>query len=155
MAALLSSAMTYALSTLPERRHLVQTYTLLGEPLTIAFTLLTFGFQVLLERLCEWETLIPNVISFPQYSHFAISEHLLVNFERIDITTYSAKLQVFFILFFYKGNFLLIFNVIIDFILIIYYNNSDEKVCLKRRLNIWLQLKKMLLRISRRRLNRR
>ena len=75
----------------------MQTYTLLGEPLTIAFTLLTLGFQVLLERLCEWETLIPNVISFPQYSHFAISEHLLVIFERINTTTYLSKMQAFFI----------------------------------------------------------
>ena len=86
-----------ALSTFPERRHLVQTYTLLGEPLTIALTLLTLGFQVLFERLCEWETLIPKVISFPQYSHFAISEHLLVNFERINIIISPAKMQAFFI----------------------------------------------------------
>lgn len=39
--------------TLPERKQRVQAYTLRGEPLTIALTLLTLGFQVLLERLCE------------------------------------------------------------------------------------------------------
>ena len=32
----------------------------------------TFGFQVLLERLWEWETLIPKVTPLPQISHFAI-----------------------------------------------------------------------------------
>ena len=36
--------------TLPERRHLVQTYTWVGVPFTIAFTRLTLGFQVRLER---------------------------------------------------------------------------------------------------------
>lgn len=42
--------------TLPERRQRVQAYTLRGEPFTIAFTRLMLGFQVLLERLWEWET---------------------------------------------------------------------------------------------------
>ena len=43
-------------------RHLAGTqaaraaYTLRGEPFTIAFTRLMLGFQVLLERLWEWET---------------------------------------------------------------------------------------------------
>lgn len=37
----------------------------------IAFTRLTLGFQALLERLWEWETLIPNVTPLPQISHFA------------------------------------------------------------------------------------
>lgn len=45
--------------------------------MTIALTRLTFGFQVLFERLCEWETLIPKVTPFPQMSHFAINLHLL------------------------------------------------------------------------------
>lgn len=55
----------------------VQACMCLGEPSTIALTRLTFGFQVLLERLCEWETLIPNSTPFPQISHLAISLHLL------------------------------------------------------------------------------
>ena len=42
-----------ALVTLPERRQRVQTLTRFGLPLTIAFTLTTFGFHVLFERLCE------------------------------------------------------------------------------------------------------
>lgn len=63
--------------TLPERRQRVQAYTRLGDPSTIALTRLTFGFQVLLERLWEWETLIPKVTLFPQYSHFAMMRHLL------------------------------------------------------------------------------
>jgi hypothetical protein len=62
-----------ALVTLPERKQRVQAYTRFGVPLTIAFTRLMFGFQVLLERLCEWETLIPKETSLPQISHFAIS----------------------------------------------------------------------------------
>ena len=36
--------------TLPERRHLVQTYTWVGVPFTIAFTRFTLGIQVRLER---------------------------------------------------------------------------------------------------------
>lgn len=58
--------------TLPERRQRVQTFTRLGVPFTIARTLLMFGFQVRLERLCEWLTLIPKDTPFPQISHFAI-----------------------------------------------------------------------------------
>lgn len=36
-----------------------------------------FGFQALLERLWEWETLFPNLTSLPQYAHFAMCRHLL------------------------------------------------------------------------------
>jgi hypothetical protein len=43
-----------------------------GEPSTIALTRLIFGFQARLERLWEWETLMPNVTPFPQIAHFAI-----------------------------------------------------------------------------------
>ena len=42
--------------TLLERRHLVQTYTCLGVPFTIALTRFTLGFQGRLERRWEWET---------------------------------------------------------------------------------------------------
>ena len=66
-----------ARSTLPERKQRVQAYTRFGVPLTSAFTRLIFGFQVLLERLCEWETLMPKDTSFPQISHLAIYLHLL------------------------------------------------------------------------------
>ena len=62
-----------ARSTLLERRHLVQTYTWRGVPSTIALTRLTLGFHILLERLWEWETLIPKATPLPQISHLAIS----------------------------------------------------------------------------------
>lgn len=42
-----------ALVTLPERMQRVHAYTLQGEPLTTAFTLLMLGFHVLLDLLCE------------------------------------------------------------------------------------------------------
>ena len=82
-----------ALSTLLERRHLVQAYTWQGVPLTTALTRLTLGFQARLERLWEWETLIPKVTPLPQKSHFAIhctshpdnSLNSCVSFERLDI----------------------------------------------------------------------
>ena len=61
-----------ARSTLLERRHLVQAYTWQGVPLTTALTRLTLGFHARLERLWEWETLIPKVTPLPQKSHFAI-----------------------------------------------------------------------------------
>ena len=61
-----------ARSTLLERRHLVQAYTWQGVPLTTALTRFTLGFQARLERLWEWETLIPKVTPLPQKSHFAI-----------------------------------------------------------------------------------
>lgn len=59
--------------TLPERRHLVQTYTWRGVPSTIALTRFTLGFHILLDRLWEWETLMPKVTPLPQISHLAIS----------------------------------------------------------------------------------
>ena len=55
-----------ARSTLLERRHLVQAYTWHGVPFTMALTRLTLGFQVRLERLWEWETLIPKVTPLSQ-----------------------------------------------------------------------------------------
>lgn len=61
-----------ARSTLLERRHLVQAYTWQGVPFTTALTRFTLGFHSRLERLWEWETLIPKVTPLPQKSHFAI-----------------------------------------------------------------------------------
>jgi hypothetical protein len=55
-----------ARSTLLERRHLVQAYTWHGVPLTTALTRLTLGLTARLERLWEWETLIPKVTPLPQ-----------------------------------------------------------------------------------------
>ena len=55
-----------ARSTLLERRHLVQAYTWHGVPLTTALTRFTLGFQARLERLWEWDTLIPKVTPLPQ-----------------------------------------------------------------------------------------
>ena len=68
----ISQGYQMARSTLLERRHLVQAYTWQGVPLTTALTRLTLGFQARLERLWEWETLIPKVTPLPQKSHFAI-----------------------------------------------------------------------------------
>ena len=58
--------------TLPERRHLVQTYTWVGVPSTIAFTRFTLGFQVRLERRWEWDTRMPKVTPLSQNSHLAM-----------------------------------------------------------------------------------
>ena len=63
-----------ALVTLPVRKQRVQAYTRRGEPSTSALTLLTLGFQVRFERLCECETLMPNERLLLQKSHFAIHE---------------------------------------------------------------------------------
>ena len=81
---------------MPERKQRVQAYTLLGEPFTIAFTLLTLGFHVLLERLCECETLMPNATSLPQNSHFAIMGHLPYLINRQYINRNFLKKQAFF-----------------------------------------------------------
>jgi hypothetical protein len=43
-----------------------------GVPFTIAFTLLTLGFQALFVLLCECETLMPKVTPLPQMSHLAM-----------------------------------------------------------------------------------
>lgn len=61
-----------ALVTLPERRQRVQALIRFGVPFTTAFTRCTLGFHVLLERLCEWDTLMPKVTPLPQISHFAM-----------------------------------------------------------------------------------
>ena len=61
-----------ARSTLLERRHLVQAYTWHGVPLTTALTRFTLGFHARLERLWEWETLMPKVTPLSQKSHLAI-----------------------------------------------------------------------------------
>ena len=81
----------YARSTLPERRHLEQTYTWQGVPFTIAFTRFTLGFHVLLERLWEWDTLIPNVTPLPQNSHFAIFYCTSLNKLTDSIISYCEK----------------------------------------------------------------
>ena len=47
----------YARSTLPERRQREHTATVVGVPLTIAFTLRMLGFQLLFVLRLEWETL--------------------------------------------------------------------------------------------------
>lgn len=40
-------------STLPDRRHLVQTYFLVGVPSSTTLTRWTFGAQILFDFLCE------------------------------------------------------------------------------------------------------
>ena len=94
----------YARSTLPERRHLEQTYTWQGVPFTIAFTRFTFGFHVLFERLWEWETLIPKVTPLPQNSHFAILLHLLKQTNISILSDFEKKSKLFFD--FFKKKFL-------------------------------------------------
>ena len=69
--------------TLPERRHLVHTYTCLGVPLTIALTRFTLGFQGRLERRWEWETWMPNTTPLSQNSHLAIRYYLLARQDRL------------------------------------------------------------------------
>lgn len=66
-----------ALLTLPERRQRVQALIRRVLPLTIALTRFILGFQVLFDRLCEWESLIPKDIFLAQISHFAMNLHLL------------------------------------------------------------------------------
>ena len=56
------------LVTLPERRQPVQTFTRVGEPLTIARTRCMFGFQRRLVRRWECETFMPNDGFLPQIS---------------------------------------------------------------------------------------
>ena len=97
-----------ARSTLLERRHLVQAYSWQGVPFTTAFTRLTLGFHSRLERLWEWETLIPKVTPVPQKSHFAIhcTSHpndysanvALSQALRYD-TRLSSKMQALFLIF--------------------------------------------------------
>ena len=98
-----------ARSTLLERRHLVHAYTWQGVPLTTALTRLTLGFHARLERLWEWETLIPKVTPLSQKSHLAISLHLpsgwFLNKLRLSQALrydnkLSAKMQAFFLKFF-------------------------------------------------------
>ena len=100
-----------ARSTLLERRHLVQAYTWQGVPFTTALTRLTLGFHSRLERLWEWETLIPKVTPLPQKSHFAIHctshpNHNSHNLHPIWAlryhTRFRRKMQAFFSLFFEK-----------------------------------------------------
>ena len=68
----------YALSTLPDFKHLEHTVIFLGVPSTTALTLLKFGLNVLADLLCEWLTWFKKTFSFSQISHFAISKHLLM-----------------------------------------------------------------------------
>jgi hypothetical protein len=72
-----SAAIQTARVTLPLRRQRVHTYTCFGLPSTMALTRLTLGFQVRLERLWEWLTLMPKATPLSQNSHFAILLHLL------------------------------------------------------------------------------
>ena len=59
-------------------KQLVQMCIFLDVPLTTVLTGLTFAFQVLLDLLWEWLTLMPNATPLPQISHFAIYMHLLL-----------------------------------------------------------------------------
>ena len=59
-------------------KQLVQMCIFLDVPLTTVLTGLTFAFQVLLDLLWEWLTLIPKATPLPQISHFAIYMHLLL-----------------------------------------------------------------------------
>ena len=116
---IISQGNQMARSTLLERRHLVHAYTWQGVPLTTALTRLTLGFQARLERLWEWETLIPKVTPLPQKSHFAIhcTSHpndYSANFALSQALRYnskhSSKMQELFLIFFTFFNYELIFH---------------------------------------------
>jgi hypothetical protein len=66
----------------------VHAYTWQGLPSTRAFTRRTLAFQVLLERLWEWDTLIPKLTPFPQKSHFAIVAPPLF-FQKVNVRIIS------------------------------------------------------------------
>ena len=57
-----------ALSTYPDLRHLVHTFTLLTVPLTTALTFLMLGEKLLGFFLFEKVTLLPNTFFLPQTS---------------------------------------------------------------------------------------
>ena len=91
--------------TFPERRQRVQTLTDFVFPFTTALTFLMLAFQVLFDLLCEWLTLIPKVVPFPQISHFAIYIHLQIidNFHKtISILTDNFQFCKIFFKFFKK-----------------------------------------------------
>ena len=51
---------SYALSTKPERRQEVHTYIFFAPPLTLTLTDFTLAFQIELDLLWEWLTLLPK-----------------------------------------------------------------------------------------------
>lgn len=53
---------TYALSTFPLLRHLVQTLTLLTVPFSMILTFLRFGLKTLLVWIFEWLTVFPATV---------------------------------------------------------------------------------------------
>lgn len=55
--------------TLPERRHLVQTVSLLGVPSTMALTLWRFGSHLRRVFTSEWLTLLPDAGALPHIAH--------------------------------------------------------------------------------------
>lgn len=63
----------YALSTLPDLRHAVQTYIFFAAPSpTFTFTCLMLDFQIRLLLLWEWLTLFPKWTALSQIAHLAI-----------------------------------------------------------------------------------
>ena len=71
----------YALSTLPERRHEVQTYIFFVPPFTFTLTDFKFDFQILLLLLWEWLTALPKCTPFPHTAHLAMkSTSFCLNF---------------------------------------------------------------------------
>jgi hypothetical protein len=59
----------YALTTLPDLMHPVQTRMRLFVAFTLAFTVCRLMFQRRRETLCAWEMLLPNCGFLPQISH--------------------------------------------------------------------------------------
>jgi len=53
---------TYALSTFPLLRHLVQTLTLLTVPFSMILTFLRFGLNTLFVWIFEWLTVFPATV---------------------------------------------------------------------------------------------
>jgi hypothetical protein len=63
-------------ATLFERRHLVHTVIVRGEPSTMALTFFRLGFHFLLVFRSEWLTLLPNTVVLSHIAHLAIVKSL-------------------------------------------------------------------------------
>ena len=56
--------------TLPDLRQRVQTFILIGRPLTVTCTVCMFGAQLRLVLRFEWLTRLPDIVPFLQTSQY-------------------------------------------------------------------------------------
>ena len=82
-----------ALSTLPDRKHRVQTLIVLGAPFTRALTVLILARQLLRLCLLEWLILLPEITPFPHTSHCLICAHLL-RLNNYQIKHYNSTIYI-------------------------------------------------------------